>query len=328
MDRTRAVSLTAATVALGVATALASAGGAGAQATKSACTVRNNIEVIVDDSGSMSFTDAALLRVRGLKLFLANNEPKTLGAIEFGTSAFRLFQPAKIGSFRTQMEAVLDQRVHADNISTDYNAAFALAKTENPGATARIFLTDGGHTAGTYLNGHRGGPPTYVVGFGSVTTGPDGNRLRQIAGDTGGKAYLQTDNTSLQSVFEEITAALNCQAVPKSYADTFSKQGQSSRHSLTIPKGTRSIRFTLSWLNPNDSFDIGSFRITRKGKLVAKGSRVKKLKVTKKRGVSFLTVKLGRIQRGKLRFKVKASKLNFPGVGVKLTTQATRSRKR
>jgi hypothetical protein len=328
MDRTRAVSLTAATVALGVATALAGAGGAGAQATKSACSVRNNVEAIVDDSGSMFATDAGLLRVRGLKLFMANNESKTLGAIEFGSSAARLFQPAKIGSFQPQMEAVLDQRIHADNGGTNYNAAFGLAKIENPAATARIFLTDGGHGAGTYLNGHRGGPPTYVVAFGSVTAGIDANRLRQIASDTGGKAYLQTDNSSLQPVFEEITAALNCQAVPKSYADTFSKPGQSSRHSLTIPKGTRSIRFTLSWLNPNDSFDIGSFRITRKGKLVAKGSRVKKLKVTKKRGVSFLTVKLGRIQRGKLRFKVKASKLAFPGAQVKLTTQATRSKKR
>lgn len=194
-------------------------------------------------------------------------------------------------------------------------------------ATARIFLTDGGHTAGAYLNGHRGGPPTYVVGFSSATTGPNGARLTQIAGETGGKAYLRIDATTLQSVFEEITAALNCQAVPKSYSDTFSAAGQSKLHALTIPRGTRSVRFTLSWLNPNDSFDIGSFRIVRGGKLVGK-SRVRKLKVTKRRGASFLTVKVSRMTRGKLRFRVKASKLALPGTQVKLTTQATRSRAR
>jgi hypothetical protein len=324
MSRTRTVSLTLATAALGAGTALSLPGGAGAQGT---CQVANNIEAIIDDSGSMRSTDFGLLRVRGLKLFLANNEKKTLGAIEFGSDAARLFGPAVIGPFQRGMEGLLDQRILGDNNSTDYNAAFALARTENPGATARIFLTDGGHTDGPYLNGHRGGPPTYVVGFGSVTTGEDGNRLRQIAGETRGRVYLQTDATDLQGVFEEITAALNCQAVPKRFADTFTRAGQSKRRSLTIPRGTRSVRLTLSWLNPADSFDIGSFRIKRKGKVVAK-SRVRKLKVSRRRGVSFQTVKVSRLTRGKLTFKLKASKLALPGVQVKLTTQATRSRSR
>ena len=324
MDRTRTVSLTLATAALGVVTALSTAGGAGAQGT---CRVANNIEAIIDDSGSMRTTDFGLLRVRGMKLFLANNETKTLGAVEFGSDAARVFGPAVIGPLRTAMEGLLDQRIRGDTNSTDYNAAFGVARIENPGAAARIFLTDGGHTDGPYLNGHRGGPPTYVVGFGSVTAGEDGNRLRQIAGETGGKVYLQTDASDLQGVFEEIAAALNCQAVPKRFADTFTRVGQSKRRSLTIPRGTRSVRFTLSWLNPADSFDVGSFRITRKGKLVAK-SRVRKLKLTRRRGLSFQTVKVSRLTRGKLTFRLKASKLAFPGAQVKLTTQATRSRSR
>ena len=326
MDRTRTVSLTLATAALGVATAFSIPGGAGAQGTT--CRVANNIEAIIDDSGSMRTTDFGLLRVRGMKLFLANNEKKTLGAVEFGSDAARLFGPAVISpQLQPAMEALLDQRIKGDNASTDYNAAFALARTENPAATARIFLTDGGHTDGPYLNGHRGGPPTYVVGFGSVTTGEDGNRLRQIAAETRGKVYLQTDANDLQGVFEEVTAALNCLAVPKRFSDTFTRAGQSKRRTLTIPRGTRSVRFTLSWLNPADSFDIGSFRITRKGKVVAK-SRVRKLKVTRRRGLSFQTVKVSRLTRGKLTFRLKASKLAFPGAQVKLTTQATRSRKR
>lgn len=327
MDRTRTVSLVAATAALGAATALTTAAGAGAEVTAAACTKANNVEAIIDDSGSMSFTDSALLRVRGMKLFLQNNEEKTLGAVEFGSSAAPIFPPASVRQFQTQMGAALDQRIQADNSTTNYNAAFAVAKLANPNARARIFLTDGGHTDGVYGNGHRGGPRTYVVGFGAVTTGEDGNRLRQIANETGGKAYLQTDNLSLQPVFEEITAALNCQSVPKTYADLFNRVGQSKAHSLTIPSGTRSVRFTLSWLNPNDSFDIGSIRIIRKGKVVAK-SRARKLKITRRRGLSFVTVKVSKLKKGKLRFRVKAKKLAVPGVSVKLTTQATRSRSR
>ena len=325
MDRTRTVSLVAATAALGAVTALSTAGGAGAQGT--GCTRANNVEAIIDDSGSMSFSDSGLLRVRGLKLFLANNPTKTLGAVEFGSDAARVFPPANINTFQNQMGAALDQRIQADNFSTDYNAGFAVARNDNPNAQARIFLTDGGHTDGVYLNGHRGGPRTYVVGFGSVTTGEDGNRLRQIAAETGGKPYLQTDASTLQPVFEDITAALNCQAVPRRYTDLFTQAGQSKRHSLTIPRGFRSVRFTLTWVNPLDSFTIGSFRIVRKGKVVAK-SRVRKLKVTRRRGQSFLTVKVARLTRGKLRFRVKASKLAAPGAQVKLTTQATRSRGR
>jgi hypothetical protein len=94
----------------------------------------------------------------------------------------------------------LGEKIEADNGLTDYNAAFAKAKVDDPGAKAWIFLTDGGHDAGEYLNGHRGGPPTYVIGFGSATSGPDGERLALIAKDTSGRYFPQTDSSNLQSV--------------------------------------------------------------------------------------------------------------------------------
>ena len=45
-----------------------------------------NIEAIIDDSGSMSFTDADKLRVAALELLIdtPGNEKITLGAVEFG----------------------------------------------------------------------------------------------------------------------------------------------------------------------------------------------------------------------------------------------------
>ena len=48
------------------------------------------------------------------------------------------------------MRSALDKAIHADNGATDYNAAFAQSDADNPGADARIFLTDGGHDVGTY----------------------------------------------------------------------------------------------------------------------------------------------------------------------------------
>ena len=40
--------------------------------------------------------------------------------------------------------------IQADNGGTDYNAAFNTGRAANPGAQARIFLTDGGHNLGDY----------------------------------------------------------------------------------------------------------------------------------------------------------------------------------
>jgi hypothetical protein len=325
-----AVATTVAAVALALA---ASPGGAAPRAKAAACTKKGNLEAIIDDSFSMSGTDPGRLRVRGLDLFIntVGNESKTLGAVEFGTTADAVFHPGNIGVFHTPMVAALDRSIAADNGGTDYNAAFASARAENPSADARIFLTDGGHNAGVYLDGHRGGPPTYVVGFSAASTGTDGERLKQIARETGGKAFLQTDSSNLQAVFEEISTIVNCQSPPKTYADSFTRNGQSKPHALNIPSGTRSVSFALSWLNANpaspNAFDIGGFRIVRKGKVVAT-ARKRKLKVQKRRGTSFVSVKLTRVTRGKLRFRVRATKVTTPGAQVKLTTQAIRSRRR
>ena len=66
-------------------------------------------------------------------------------------------------------------------------------------------------------------------------------------------------------------------------------------------------------------------RVVRKGKTVARASRVRKLRVTKRRGATNVTVKIGRLVRGKLVFKLKATRLTSGG-SVDLTTQIVRSR--
>lgn len=312
------------------------AGGAQAQSARGAvaCTPVSNIEAIIDDSGSMLFTDPNRLRVAALDLLIETpgNEGITLGALEFGgafltgeVAADTVFGPEPIGPNAKAMEAALNEKIHANNGVTDYNAAFKKANEDNPAAKARIFLTDGGHDVGEYENGHRGGPPTDVVGFSSAISGTDGARLQQIATDTGGKYFPQTDSSNLQAVINQIGTELTCQTPPATFKDTFAKVGQRKLHKVALVGKVKSAQLALSWVSPLDAFTISNLRVVKHGKTVAQ-ARVRKIKVTQRLGTTFLVLKLSGLSRGTLTFSVRATKLGSGGAGgVKLTSQVTQS---
>ncbi|MBS1869424.1 MAG: VWA domain-containing protein [Actinobacteria bacterium] len=303
------------------------------------CTPVSNIEAIIDDSGSMSITDPDKLRVAALNLLIdtPGNEKILLGAVEFGGSygfpgeppaADTVFPPEAIGANAAAMKAALKARVNADNGVTDYNAAFDRARADDPNAKARIFLTDGGHNVGTYNNGHQGGPPTYVIGFSSATSGEDGQRLQQIADDTHGRYFPQTDSSSLQAVMNEIGTTLTCQSPPKQFRDAFARAGQSKQHAVAIASKAKSAQLTLSWSSPLDRFTIAGVRIVKRGRVVAVAARKRHLKLTTRKGDTFLVVKVGNLTRGKLQFKVRATRIGSGAPRVNLTTQVTQSRRR
>jgi hypothetical protein len=307
--------------ALGVAVvAGSSAGAAGSPGAHASCKVKSNIEAILDDSGSMSFTDPNRLRVQGINLLMntPGNEGKTLGAVQFGSLASPLFGPGAIGTNRNAFAATMDAQIQGDDGGTNYNDAFLVAGRHNGNADARIFLTDGDPTE-TYNNGHRGGPPTYVIGFGGVSRE---DILKQIATETGGAYRKANDASELQAAMNIVNTRINCQSPPKQYTDTFTRRG-SKKHKLTITRRTRSVFFALSWANSSDKFDIGSFRLTRHGKRVHR-----KLKVKRRRGATFVSVKVSRLKFGKLTFRVRAKQLTGAFGGVTLITQASRSRRR
>jgi len=302
------------------------------------CTPVSNIEAIIDDSGSMSFTDSDKLRVAALNLLIdtPGNEKIVLGAVEFGGSlglageppaADTVFPPEAIGPNAAAMKAALKARIDADNGITDYNAAFDRAKTDDPDAKARIFLTDGGHNVGDYRNGHQGGPPTYVIGFSSAVTGEDGQRLQQIASDTGGRYFPQTDSSNLQAVMNEIGTTLTCQSPPKQFRDAL-RSGQSKTHSVSLASKATSAQLTLSWTSPLDRFTISGLRIVKRGRVVAVASRTRHLRLTTRKGDTFLVVKVGNLTRGKLQFKVRATRIGSGAPQVSLTTQVTQTRRR
>jgi hypothetical protein len=327
--RTR--SFAAAGVALAALVAAAATAGASADGIAAqSCVPKDNVEAIIDDSGSMLFTDDSRLRVRAMELFIDNqaNDKRTLGAIEFGTDAQRLFSPTTISGNRATMKSAIDTAIQGDNGLTDYNDAFSVAGTENPSATARIFLTDGGHSTEPpvpYANGHRGGPPVYVIGLNVLGEGDA--RLQQIASETGGLYRRVNEASQLQSAMFDVNAAIGCLATPIRLVNTFNNQGQTVARSVRLPAGVRSVNTALSWDDPEDAFDITAIRVIRKGKVVARGSKVRRLRVTMRRGATFVTVKISRLVRGKLAFKLKATRLSSGG-SARLTTQVVRSRTR
>jgi hypothetical protein len=64
--------------------------------------------------------------------------------------------------------------------------------------------------------------------------------------------------------------------------------------------------------------------VIRRGKVVARAAKVRRLKVSRRRGATFSTVRVSKLPRGKLRFTVKPTRLAAPGTPVSLTTQVTR----
>ena len=312
--------------------AIVFAAGAGAPSALAgtSCTVRNNIEAIIDDSGSMSFNDAKGNRRQAVKQFMSTqgNEQKVLGATEFGSEANEVFAPGPIAPNRTAFGAALDTRVQDDNGGTNYNAAFDFAKTHNPNANARLFLTDGAHNEGDYANGHQGGPPTHTIGLFSSITTEDEDRLKRIASETGGIYRRARDASELQPAMTDVNAAINCQTQPVQFSDLFSRAGVAKTHGLTLRSGIRSVRFTLSWVDPNDAFTVDRFRVYRGRRLVGRVAAVRRMRISRRTGATFMNVKLGRVTRGRLRFRVRARRIGSGQVNVKLTTQAIRSRRR
>ena len=115
------------------------------------CTT-TNLEVVIDDSSSMLRTDPLRLRRQALDLLLTKptNAGRITGAVEFGSWASEIFPPiaapgTSAGPLHDLLEALLDEHLRADATNTNYNAGLQAAGMQDPGAGARIFITDGGH---------------------------------------------------------------------------------------------------------------------------------------------------------------------------------------
>jgi hypothetical protein len=308
-----------ATPVLAALVALGASGGAAASPTASssgACKKASNIEAIIDDSGSMDFTDPSKNRNELINVMnnLNGNAGKKLGAIEFGDTADVLFPPTNIPIAQATLNAGF-ALVNADNNLTDYQLAFNTGNSANPTADARLFLSDGEPTAGTIPPTSQLSPPTktFTVGFGST----DPALLTQIATQTGGQSFNLTDSSQVPAVAAGVTAVLNCKKPPIVFTKVFSKPGQAKGYSFK-PLGT-TADILVTWpLAP------GTAITTINPRLAVPPGVATSAKVTAKvkKGTSFVTVHLKGLKKGrKAKFKVKAKTLAGPTT---VTTQVIR----
>ena len=312
------------------------------------CAPATSIAAILDDSGSMSENDP--LNIRGAAMQLLISEPggsgRTLGAVEFGNEAGALFNPEPIAQGEATMLDSLtylaDDGWNGTGSDTNYNAAFAASAAAQPGANARIFLTDGEHNVGPYEDGHRGGPRTYVVGL-NIGPGGQGSEaadlLGRIAAETGGAYYPlklaadddpATQEQRLQPVFNSIDAELECQIAPTQATRPLSQVGAAAKPVSGRYLGNPGVQVVVSWTTPGADVDVvGAAVRNPNGGLVAnltgaaprhrrghhRQRRIGKLATSTVVGPTFRTVTIARPKHGAtIQVRVAARALPEPTV--------------
>jgi hypothetical protein len=269
------------------------------------CTAANNLEAIIDDSGSMAGTDSSRFRVDMVNILATLNPTKEMGGVEFGSDAVPLFLANPIGPNLGVIKSALNA-VQADNGGTDYDQGFIVANSQNPSANARIFLSDGAPNTDPDPNVWKvPNIKTYVVGFGTV----DPTVLTQIATDTGGPApFNVTDTAQLRTVASIINARINCEPDPIQITKTL-KSGQVKGLSFASDGNTAQI--VTSW-TPGSKIQVFGFTQGGGGHASAIAQSAKKrgghIRAKQTRGASYTVINLSGIHKGRVRFKIKAKK--------------------
>jgi hypothetical protein len=221
-----------------------------------------DLEAIVDVSGSMSGNDPKFLRKDAVRLLLdLARKGDRLGAVGFDDEFSPIFDltpltgsAAQIASLKTAAD-----RGIANKGGTNYNAGFdqAYAALTAPGVDPNrqkgiIFLTDGGHNAGDYLNGHLRfafNPSGRSWPVCAIQLGPpasfqpqDVARLKRIAAETGGQYFATTTASSLTDIYFRCFGLTTGQRTLVSKTIQF-RQGQTKQLTRRLGRGLGSVTF-------------------------------------------------------------------------------------
>ncbi|HWH15598.1 MAG TPA: VWA domain-containing protein, partial [Miltoncostaeaceae bacterium] len=228
-----------------------------------------DLQAIVDVSGSMASNDPQFVRRDAVRLLVDLARPgDRLGAVGFDNEVKPIFDLTAIPAGATVGEG-LKRRANARIVNaggTDYNdgmdAAWA-SLTATPGVDPQrqkglIFLTDGAHNSGTYLNGHlrfaftpSGRPwPVCAIQLGprSSFQAEDVARLKRIAAETGGRYFATSRAGDLTDIYFRCFGLTTGQRTIANRTFTF-RPKQSRQYVQRIPRGLPQATFFLGWGN-------------------------------------------------------------------------------
>jgi hypothetical protein len=223
-----------------------------------------DIEVVIDISGSMSGTDPQFLRkdaMRALLGLVGKND--RLGAVGFDDQFEPIFDLQSVTDANSGALAKLADLHILDRGGTDYNVAFAkgyealTAPAVYDAARPKyvIFLTDGGHNASDYNNGHllmaanpTGRPwPVCAVQLGTQFQPADVVRLQRIATETGGQYATATTNAALSDDFRRCLGAATNQTTIVDKNVTFKVIGKAKTLTKKITANYSVAKFFVSF---------------------------------------------------------------------------------
>ena len=108
--------------------------------------------------------------------------------------------------------------------------------------------------------------------------------------------------------------------------ESFASVRSSARHTVRVPRRTRSVTLTTRWASPRDAFDVVGARMVRGGRVLASvdGTNALQLRVKVRRGPRSVTVTVSNPPAGNLTFNVKPTRLEEKGTRTTATTVVRR----
>ncbi len=290
-----------------------------------------DVEAIVDISGSMAGTDPTFLRKDAISLLAdLSGTADGLGAVGFDNN----FQPI-FDLTRTSSQGVINflkARARARIINrggTDYNIgmdkaweALNAAGVDPNKPKLVIFLTDGGHNAGTYNNGHLrfAAPGTFnavtqrswpvcVVQLGNPASfqAVDVARLKRIAAETGGRYFATQSAAKLSGIYFQCRGQGTGQRALLTRVFVFLRANQQRQFVRLLRRNLKQVTFFVS---SGGTFTFQIALRDPRGRLITPAT--KRLGVVFRRGGTFAFFRITRPIPGNWRVIVTARRITAP----------------
>ena len=287
-----------------------------------------DVEAIVDVSGSMAGTDPTFLRKDAVSLLAdLSGTADGLGAVGFDNKFQSIFDLT-----RTSSQSVINtlkaqaRRQIINRGGTDYNVgmdkaweALNAAGVDPNRPKLLIFLTDGGHNAGAYNNGHlrfaapgafnnvtQRSWPVCVVQLGNPVSfqAVDVERLKRIASETGGKYFTARSAARLSDIYFQCRGQGTGQRALLTRVFVFARTNQQRQFVRRLKGRLKQATFFVS------SGGTFTFQITLRdprGRLITPTTRRKG--VVFRRGGTFAFFRITRPIAGNWRVIVKAKRI-------------------